>query len=42
MKNLNITFEDREFRELEKEKDKSDMSWERFILMLAGVKKNDK
>jgi hypothetical protein len=34
MKNLNITFSDKEFKELKKAKDKKKLSWEKFILWL--------
>lgn len=38
MKNLNIVFEDEEFKKLQKLKDKSEKSWEEFILELAREK----
>ncbi len=40
MKTLNLTFEDKEFKELKKIKDSSGQSWERFIIEIAEVYKN--
>ena len=35
MKNLNITFEDKDFEKLEKLKNRMNRTWESFILILA-------
>ena len=34
MKNLNVTYEDKDFMKLKKEKDKTELSWESFFLKL--------
>lgn len=44
MKNLNITFEDKEFKKLQNAKEEAKItrgitSWEEFILVLAKVRK---
>jgi hypothetical protein len=38
MKNLNITFEDKDFERISKEKEKSGLSWETFIMQIIGIK----
>jgi len=40
MKNLNITFEDKVFEELERAKNRSGLTWENFIIWIK--KENEK
>lgn len=42
MKTLSLRYEDKEYHKLKKEKDKSNLSWERFVLSLLKGGKDGK